>query len=81
MTLESLDKWARKHAAETWAAMPVEPLGRIKTARGAVGSVNLTLTRAGPGTRRVGHEPTSIQPPTRHDGGRHREHEGRTTTV
>ena len=32
-TLESLDKWARKHAAETWAAMPVEPLGRIKTAR------------------------------------------------
>ena len=33
VTLESLDKWARKHAAETWAEMPVEPLGRIKTAR------------------------------------------------
>lgn len=32
VTLKSLDKWARKHAAETWAAMPVEPLGRIKTA-------------------------------------------------
>ena len=32
-TLESLDKWARKHAADTWAEMPVEPLGRIKTAR------------------------------------------------
>jgi hypothetical protein len=33
VTLKSLDKWAREHAAETWAEMPVEPLGRIKTAR------------------------------------------------
>lgn len=33
VTLKSLDKWAREHAPETWAEMPVEPPGHIKTAR------------------------------------------------
>ncbi len=33
VTLKSLDKWACRHAPETWAEMPVEPPGHIKTAR------------------------------------------------